>query len=237
MNSLLGYPSIGPNALGPSGLGAMGEGEGIVDKARFVWDVSQGTVAKDLEAQKRTMSRNEKDLNAQRVTLRSLKGSRAKEYADETFSKASRVFFSAKADLNSAIADQNDVADKIRTYTIGFADPPSVGMAAIPLIVAAAWVGGFVIAFSALILSAAIAYNVATASGAGVQTVIGESAEAIKAAGGVILNIGNTFMKVALTAGALFVGYEVYRNYKSTNRTATLATTSALKSVDGMVVA
>jgi hypothetical protein len=212
MNSLLGYPSVGPSSLGSLGQ----TGESAIDKARFVWDVSQGKVAKDLESQKRQMSKFESELEAQRTALRGLQASRAKEYADERFSAASRAFFSAKADLNAAIADHNEVADKIRTYTLGFADPPSVGMAALPAIFGvAAWVAGFVVVFGTLVIAAAVAYNIATASAAGMPTIISESAQAIKAAGGFILNVSDALIKLAFTAGVAFVGYEVYQLYKS----------------------
>jgi len=182
---------------------------GVFDETKFIYDVAQGTIAKQLEVQKKELKHQQSQLSRQASELQSLSPGSAKDNANAAYQRAVSAHNSAMTDLRQAIAHHNDIAGTIRSVTLEMVNPTNVGMAAlalplIPIAMVVAASGVALFALSSLIVS--IRGKVEETKG-----LIAQSADALREAGGTVRETGITFAKTAWAVGGVLGAVLVFQ--------------------------
>lgn len=236
MNGLYGYPSLGSAAMGHLGDANVSTVEGL-------WLIANGAWARDLEGTKKEAATIDSRLNELRVALAKMPEGPRKQDAFEEYQRVNGLQVQTKQGLNRAIREHNDLAAKIKSATFGAWSPSQVGLSGAPAV--------FIAAVAVIAAVAAVTVGVSVIAeflgrSKSVFTQMNEGIrntnELVKSGGGVVGELGDTSLKVALAGGALLLGWLAFKALRGRKRSTTLALAapapvSGLKLAEGTVLA
>ena len=218
------FSSPDVDVAGLSGLG------GVVDAAEYLYSIADGSVAKQLDMQKKEIAAQKREIDKRHVDVNGMNATSLKTQASNLLAQADKLYSENLQRLNKAIGDHNEVVASIKKYSLGLVNPPTVsGLSALPLIPVAAVVAavGFVI------LSLSVAVPAITNASKQTKGILEQVADVINSGGGVVSAVGSTMTKtVWAVAGVVgvYLGFQLIQDWRKSRGSS--ASSPALASVD-----
>jgi hypothetical protein len=218
------FSSPDVDVAGLSGLG------GVVDQVQYVYSIADGSVAKQLDAQKKEIAAQKREIDKRHVDVNGMTAGSSKTQAASLLTQADKLHAENLQRLNKAISDHNEVVASIKKYSFDLVKPPMVSsLAALPLLPVAA----IVTAVGFLILSLSVAIPAITNASKQTKGILEQVADVINSGGGVVSAVGGTLTKTMwAVAGVLgaYLGYQLVQDWRKSRGSS--ASSPALASVD-----
>lgn len=193
-----------------------GLGESAVDQVKYLYSIADGTVGKQLTAQRTDIAKQKQTLDAQRVAVKAMEEGANKSKAVQLLTQANQLHLENMQRLNKAIKDHNTIVEKIKEYSFGLVKPPTVtGLAALPLLP----VAGIIAAVGLLVLALGVAIPAIANYSTQTKGLIAQVSDLVAAGGGVIQDTGNTLMKTALAVGGVLLAIFLFQEARTWKRT------------------